>query len=181
MSNQLLAKITHILFDLDGLLIDTESCYTIAFNNLTKKFGKEFNWDLKVRCMGLSPIQSSQLVISELELPLNVEELLAETHKLFEIAIKDVELMPGSERLVRHLHRNNIPMAIATGSNSQQFATKIAKHKHFFTESNYFRHNVLAGDDPHVKRGKPFPDVFLEAMNRFESDLKPENILVFIF
>ncbi|CAG2181323.1 unnamed protein product, partial [Oppiella nova] len=133
----------------------------------------------KSRVMGRSPHESATIIINELKLPLTVDELLDQIHEEFTIALKDVQLMPGAERLVRHLYASGIPMAIATGSNSHQYFSKIAKFDHFFSKSNFFRHYVLAGDDPHVKRGKPFPDVFIEAMNRFEPNLKPQNVLVF--
>ena len=70
-------------------------------------------------------------------------------------------------------------MAIATGSDRKGFDLKISKHKDFFDK--YFAHCVLAGDDPNVKRGKPFPDVFIEAMKKFGSDISPENVLVSYF
>jgi pseudouridine-5'-monophosphatase len=181
MSIEVNRDISHIIWDLDGLLIDTETCYTKATNSITQRFGKQFTWDLKSKVMGLSPIQSSQTVINELDIPLNVNQYLELMNEEFSIAIKEVELMAGAERLVKHFHSHRIPMAIATGSNTQSFATKIQKFDHFFTKSNYFSHYVLAADDIEVKRGKPFPDSFLICMKRFDSNLKPENVLVFNF
>lgn len=176
MSGPVVATISHILFDLDGLLIDTETCYTIAFNNVTKRYGKEFTWDLKTKCMGQTPDKSSQLVIQELDLPITAEQLDKEAHEEVTLAIPNAKLMAGVEKLVQHLYEHKIPMAIATGSDRKGFELKISKHKDFF--SKYFAHYVLAGDDPNVKRGKPFPDVFIEAMKKFGPNIKPENVLV---
>jgi beta-phosphoglucomutase-like phosphatase (HAD superfamily) len=178
MCDKPMAAITHILFDLDGLLIDTETCYTVANDAVAQRYGTRFTWDLKSRIMGRSDHESATIIINELKLPLTVDQLLDQIHEEFSIALKDVQLMPGAERLVRHLYASGIPMAIATGSDSHQYFSKIAKFDDFFSKSNFFRHYVLAGDDPHVKRGKPFPDVFIEAMNRFEPNLKPQNVLV---
>ena len=40
--------ITSCLFDMDGLLLDTETSYTIAQQQICSRFGKEFTWGLKV-------------------------------------------------------------------------------------------------------------------------------------
>ena len=39
--------VTHVIFDFDGLLVDTETAYTKANSELLKKYGKEFTMDLK--------------------------------------------------------------------------------------------------------------------------------------
>lgn len=45
-------KITHVIFDLDGLLLDTEKVYTAMFNELLSKFGKQYTMELKAMSMG---------------------------------------------------------------------------------------------------------------------------------
>ena len=40
-------KITHVIFDMDGLLLDTETRYEMAIGNVTRKFGKEYTFELK--------------------------------------------------------------------------------------------------------------------------------------
>lgn len=44
-----LLKITHVLFDMDGLLLNTEEFYTVVQQNIAADYGKEFTWELKVR------------------------------------------------------------------------------------------------------------------------------------
>ena len=67
-------------------------------------------------------------------------------------------------------------MALATGSATKDYHTKITKHQDLF---QVFDH-VVTGDDPDVKNGKPAPDVFLTAMCRFKTvPLHNSHVLVF--
>ena len=45
----MIQAITHCLFDMDGLLLNTEDLYTLAQEEVLAPFGKKFTWDLKVR------------------------------------------------------------------------------------------------------------------------------------
>lgn len=77
----------------------------------------------------------------------------------------------GVERLVRHLHKNNVPFAIATSSGKKSYDHKTSKHRSLFS---LFNHVVNGGTDPEVKNGKPAPDIFLTCASRFP-DKPPMN------
>lgn len=70
----------------------------------------------------------------------------------------------GVEQLIRHLHKNNVPFAIATSSGKTSYEKKIIKHRSLFS---LFNHVVNGATDPEVKNGKPAPDIFLTCASRF--------------
>nr|XP_054930953.1 pseudouridine-5'-phosphatase-like [Dermacentor andersoni] len=87
-----------------------------------------------------------------------------------------VLLRAGVERLVRHLRKHGVPMAIATSSKPTSFELKTTKHRELVS---LFHHVVMSGSNPEVKHGKPHPDVFLVAASKFDEKPPPEKVLVF--
>ncbi|XP_071085409.1 pseudouridine-5'-phosphatase-like [Haliotis cracherodii] len=168
--------VTHVIFDMDGLLLDTERLYTVATQNVLDEYGKVFTWEIKSKQMGRKQNESAQLMIDELQLPLTMSELNQKLGKEHEKVFPTVDFLPGAQRLVRHLHKHNIPIAVATGSTGYNYELKVTNHKQFFS---LFSHIVLSSDDPEVKNGKPAPDCFIIAAKRFSDSPAPEKCLVF--
>jgi HAD superfamily hydrolase (TIGR01509 family) len=165
--------ITHIIYDNDGLLLDTEPFYTKAHQIVAARYGRVFDWSVKSKMIGLRAEDSANVLITSLRLPMSVPEYLeARKHLLAEL-FPQAEPLPGAVRLTMHLHRAGVPQAVATSSDRYNFDLKITKHKEWFRIFAC----VITGDDPEIKRGKPHPDIFLLTAERMQAP--PSHCLVF--
>jgi pseudouridine-5'-monophosphatase len=164
--------ISHVLFDLDGVLLDTERLYTEATQAVVTRFGKTYDWGLKRHIMGRDARFGARLVIERLGLPIGVDELLRQRKPVLEALLEDCRAMAGAEDFVRGLHEKGIPMGIATSSDRALYELKTQRHGFF----GLFR-AVVCGDDPRVRAKKPAPDVFLAAAR--DLDVEPSACVVF--
>ncbi|GFS23998.1 pseudouridine-5'-monophosphatase, partial [Elysia marginata] len=151
----------------------TERCYSESIEEICQQYGKTFTWELKAKQMGQKEAVSAQIAIDELGLPLTVEEYLSSLRAKLEQKFPHAQLLPGAEKLIRHLHQHKVPIAVATGSDKWGFTKKTASHAELFT---LFHHAVCASDDPDVKHGKPAPDCFLVCAGRFPDKPKPDQV-----
>mgnify|MGYP002714380229 FL=1 len=157
--------ITHVIFDMDGLIFDTETLYEKAYKNVLGRCGSEYTLDLKIKIMGRPGLDGARILIDECKLPLTIDEYLAEmTIEHDKVFSGHVPLMPGAERLIRHLYDHQIPIAVATSSKRYTFKLKTKEHGELF---KLFDHIVIASEDPEITAGKPDPQTFLVCARRF--------------
>ncbi|KAK0180319.1 hypothetical protein PV327_005976 [Microctonus hyperodae] len=126
--------------------------------------------------MGFHILDSLKMIIECYDLPLTPEEFWTQLQPHYEELFAESQMMPGAERLLRHLHKHNIPIALATSSSKSSYELKTKLVKPMF---ELFHHQVLGGSDPDVKEGKPAPDIFLVAASRFDDKPDPSKCLVF--
>ncbi|GAA5912769.1 haloacid dehalogenase superfamily protein [Sporobolomyces salmoneus] len=154
-------QVNAVIFDMDGLLIDSEAMYTRVSNEVLKPYGKEMTWEIKSQLMGRPAHDAARILIELTGVPLTVEEVLNQSSAGLERAFKEVQPLPGVMKLVKHLEAHKIPMAIATGSMKKNFLIKSAHLPHLFDP---FGDKILCGDDPRLEgKGKPDPTIFIES------------------
>ena len=168
-------NITHVIFDNDGLLVDTEQMYSDMIQLMLDDYGVKFTKEIKIKQMGRPTREAGEVLINSLNLSMKIEEYEDKLHILRPQFFPSCELMSGAEKLVNHLHNNNINIAIATSAERSSFNLKITKHVNLFSK---FSH-IVCGSDEEIGKGKPAPDIYCIASKRFKIVPKPENVLVF--
>ncbi len=166
-------KITHVIYDVDGLLLDTERFYTQAYQLIAARYGKVYDWSLKAQTIGMKSADSAEIITRALGLPLTPEQWLETRKSILEELFPKAEPLPGALRLTRHLRQSGIPQAVATSSDRHYFNLKTTRHKEWFTIFDC----VVSGDDADIHEGKPAPDIFLIAARRLNA--QPRHCLVF--
>jgi len=170
--------ITHVIFDVDGTILDTEAVYNEAKQKVLAKYGVEhlFTRELRERTAGKQAQDVANTFVQKCGLPITPAEFTAEVDDELRPMLSSSNLKPGVQRLITHLADHNVPVAIATSSRKANSKLKMSGHKELF---GLFNHKVFGSDDPEVTRGKPNPDIFLVAAKRFSKPPSPENCLVF--
>ena len=165
--------ITHVIYDLDGLLLGTESINEQVNQQIVQRYGKVFDKNIKMKIAGRNAQQSAQIIIDSLEIPLTISEYIAERKKIIYQLYPQAQPLPGALELTKHLHQNHIPQAIASSSSQVPFQLKTTNYQEWFR----IFHCIVLGDDPAVKNSKPAPDIFLTAAERLGA--LPHQCLVF--
>ena len=166
-------NISCLIYDMDGLLLDTEGIYTEVTQQIVGEYGKVFDWAVKEKIIGRRSIQAAEIIVESLDLPISPQDYLDSRKDVLLEKFKDTEALPGAKEMTTHFFKLGIPQALATSSSSPMFEAKFEKHKKWFSQFA----QIVRGDDPELKEGKPAPDIFLLAANRVGVD--PAECLVF--
>lgn len=171
-------KVTHCLFDMDGLLLNTEALYTKITQQILDELGsgQKYTGDFKVTLMGGQSYEVAGSIIEHFKLSVSVEDYVVRQRQLALESMPKSDLLPGVERLLRHLHAKKVPMALATSSSKDMYDLKTKKHTELF---DLFDHKVYGSSDDEVVQGKPAPDIFIVAARRFPDKPNPSQCLVF--
>jgi HAD superfamily hydrolase (TIGR01509 family) len=159
-----------VVFDLDGLMFNTEELYQYVGSEVLRRRGKTFEPELLDRMMGRQPQVALQIMIDWHGLAATPAELAAESEAVFTTILDArLECMPGLVELLDALEQHRIPKAIATSS-PRLFVTNVLGRFEFEPRFEF----ILAAED--VVEGKPHPEVYLKAANRF--GISPPQMLV---
>jgi len=163
-------RIRAVVFDMDGLMFNTEDIYNEVGAIVLRRRSCEFTQELKLKMMGLPGSRAYEVMRIHCELNDSVEQLAKESDEVFEEILEDrIQKMPGLDRLLDDLEAVQLPKAVATSS-SRRFAEKALGTFDLIPRFEF----VLSGED--VINGKPAPDIYLLAAKKL--DIPIEQILI---
>ena len=166
-------EIKAVLFDMDGLMIDTESLSTEAFINSAKAQGYNMTKEETLKVLGFTKVNIYQFWIDYFQ-GTNVDgkKLVDDHYEYIENVLYTVgpEKMPYVEELLKYLRENNYKIAVASSSDTADIKNNLEK-----TKLEKYIDEIASGAE--VENGKPAPDVFLLAAERLGVDAKDCLIL----
>lgn len=154
-----------VIFDLDGTLVDSEPNYYEAGKRTLAEYGvPDFSWTEHERYIGISTRETLADWRERYGLSAPVEELLAvkDRHYLG-LASASTRVYPEMRAFVELLADEGVPMAVASGSSPVAIGAILGG-----TGLDAHLRTVVSADE--VARGKPAPDVFLEAAGRLGAE-----------
>ncbi|KAK3318217.1 HAD-like domain-containing protein [Apodospora peruviana] len=194
------------LFDMDGLLLDTEDIYTLCINLILEKYQRgKIPWSIKAKLQGRPGPAANKMFQEWAKLPIDHDEYSKQLYTLQGQHFPGTQPLPGIERLLGDLGRtrywevkkdgaasslneppHRVHIALATSSHETNFHLKTAHLTELF--SVFEGHRRVLGDDKRIPpgRGKPLPDIYLlalktinESLQAGEKPITPEECLVF--
>ena len=160
-----------VIFDMDGLLIDTEAVYIAAMQAAARVLGRDMPMDFCHSMVGV-PGHECNLMIEDF---FGAGFSIAEFRQHFSVEIRQlldsgIPLKPGVIELLDFLGSRALPLAVATS------AGRVTAESHLGKAGLLDRFKALATRDD-VERAKPHPDVYLEAARRL--GVAPERCIAF--
>lgn len=160
-----------IIFDMDGVIIDSEPFFIEAENILLKRHGHNVPWEYHFQFQGTTHDYMWKLMKQDYHLDDTVKNLVNEATVIRESLIKDKGLtpIPGVLDFITKIKNRNIPLAVASSSPKKDIVATIET----FNLQDDFSF-LVSGEE--VENSKPFPDIFIAAAHNL--DVLPDNCVV---
>ncbi len=155
-------SVAAVIFDLDGVMIDSEGLWTQARMEIAAENGGRWSPDAQRAMMGMSSLEWSRYMHDILGVATAPEEISAAVVSRLESLYRDhVPLLPGAKKVV--LSVSDVwPLGLASSANRPiiELVLELTQLR------DRFKATVSSEE---VRRGKPAPDVYLEAARRMET------------
>ena len=159
-----------LIFDMDGLLLDSERIALKTFLAACESAGFVPQSSVYLNCIGCNAEKSREILLNGYGPNFPYEEVMSHWDKNYaeQAFLKKVPLKPGVNNLLASIAAHGLPMAVAT-STALDKATLKLKNAHIL---HYFKF-IVAGDQ--VRQSKPHPEIYLKAAEKLE--IRPEHCL----
>ena len=158
-------SIKAVIFDFDGLIVDSEPLWTDARNEVLGQFGFSVTSEDKRRTMGGGYREGLNYFIVRYRLPLSDDDFAAQEQAILDELYKTkLTFKPGVTELVNSLKKFGVPLAIATSGPRSRLNSALEKLS--LTGIGV----VVTGDD--IEKGKPDPEIFIKTANKLGADPK---------
>lgn len=165
------ASIEAIIFDMDGLMFDTERVSLEAWQTAAREQSIELPEDLIIRSVGLDLTRTRELFCEALGYDFDFDRLHRRRVEIAAVILRTrgIPVKPGLSDLLRTISRGPFKTAVATSTRRERAVGLLWESKFI----SYFD-AVVAGDE--IRHGKPSPDIFLKAAERLA--VAPRRCLV---
>jgi beta-phosphoglucomutase len=167
-------KYKGIIFDLDGVVVDTAKFHYLAWRKLANELGFDISLEQNEELKGVSRVHSLQRILKWGDKEVSderFETLMATKNKDYLARISGMseeDLLPGVKKVLDYLHEQKIPFALGSASkNARPILKGLGVYERFTT--------IVDGNDVH--KAKPDPEVFLIAAEKLKK--RPEDCVVF--
>lgn len=158
-----------IIFDMDGLMIDSERLYRQTQQDIARQYNKFMTEEIRMEMMGRKPIESLRFFVNVLDIPKDPVELLEMRNDIMREKLKNELLpMPGLTHIIDTFH-GKLKLAICTGA--QEEFLDIVVDKLGIRD----KFAILQNSDD-IEHGKPDPEIYLKTCRRLA--LKPGECIV---
>jgi HAD superfamily hydrolase (TIGR01509 family) len=148
-----------VVFDLDGLLLDSESAWAAAKERLTRERGGRWKDEAVGAMLGMSSPEWAAYMRESLAVPLSAQEISDEVVRLMvEGYERELPLLPGAGEAVSRIAAR-WPLGLASSSNREII-------DHVLAAAGWTSRFAVTVSSEEVARGKPAPDVYAEALRR---------------
>jgi len=159
-----------LIFDMDGLMIDSERLYFQAEREIAAKFGKQVKDETLWRMMGRKPLESLEIYVREAGIPAAAAEILEMRNGIMLEKMKhDLRPMPGLDHILAAFH-GKTKLAVCTGAQKDFLDFVLDKL------GIRGRFDVLQSSDG-VAVGKPDPEIYLTTCARLEIEPRDGVVL----
>lgn len=162
-------KTKAVVFDMDGVIFDTQKQYNACFREMGKRYGISDGKmeELILKTMGVNETESYQVVEELLGGTVSGKEFVTGMLDLFKAGVEaeGLPLKPGVKELLSWLHEHGFLVGLASATDYE----RIVKYLTRAGLKQYF--SFITGGD-RVEHGKPAPDIYLQACENMGADPK---------